>query len=1002
MEDHSMMLSFLGVNVHKENNLREMCRNKKNKTWSVFNNIILTTIILSMVQTLKYYKAKSVALKNVQENMLLANRRLTHYFVLSNHNDFLDVILTSVIRDYYEYVPKNVPVHFFFDIEIYKQSCQVYFDDPHPIIQECIQNVKSLLAADCVVQTIVLESHSDIKKSFHVILRIRNGDNVQVLFENVQVLKRLYKRFDLGKFRDDQDKHLVDPSVYREGLFRTLYSSKVGENRPLVRCSISDDFEDIESFVCYKSNNFVLYTELEELNTDDTCPRLQVIKPQIVNVPEEMNDEDVQILKRFVQREFHHYPNRIRDVFIDKQFNCIIVALNEKYCPIADKEHKGNNQYIVIDTSGAKQKCHDTECNLEKYMEFSLERFPKEVNEIIKKCLKVNQQELDLIDHAIVECRHYIHENFDKQVKNVSFDRNAMIFRGSVEDRNLTKILKGQCPECNVEHQIGDTGYCLKCTKCLAIFPKQQIIPIDTRYKTLNSFWMNYSQLVNNGTINNIINIYNGPDIEFSCDIKLDNSIFKNKDVTNIVNQVLDGHKVTMISKLLQTMNNNFVYSRSHWYFFSGSIWKHDGDNIEMKKELMDLSKLFERIKLHYDDKQTSDTTMSLNKNIKSLINKFHKPGFQDDVIKGAKIYCNDENFIAKLNSKKHLVPFNNGVYDLLEGKFRKTKKDDFVNLTMSYEYDETVKNPEVFTFLEQVIPNLAVRNYVLKKMSECLNGDIPNTYFLMFIGDSGANGKSQLLNLMKLAMGDFGEKVEVTLLTRKRNNANEANSEKIKLLHKRFAFLSEPEDGEKINIGLLKELTGSEEIVARGLYQDSVSFVMEAKLFLACNELPEIKGEDTALWRRIRVVDFPSRFVDEPTEAGEFKIDRTLPSRMREDITWRQTFMNILLDLYDKDFKEPREVQVKTNEYRQENNDFYNWLEENVENKAGSLLQTKDVCELYLCKTKIHSKESSKYKKEIEKWIKEKFKNLQWEYSTVKIGEKSYKGWKDLSIKED
>lgn len=97
--------------------------------------------------------------------------------------------------------------------------------------------------------------------------------------------------------------------------------------------------------------------------------------------------------------------------------------------------------------------------------------------------------------------------------------------------------------------------------------------------------------------------------------------------------------------------------------------------------------------------------------------------------------------------------------------------------------------------------------------------------------------------------------------------------------MNKRFVFLSEPEDGEKINIGLLKELTGSEEIVARGLYQESVSFVMETKLFLACNELPEIKGEDTALWRRIRVVDFPSRFVDDPKEPGEFKIDRTLPS---------------------------------------------------------------------------------------------------------------------------
>jgi P4 family phage/plasmid primase-like protien len=282
--------------------------------------------------------------------------------------------------------------------------------------------------------------------------------------------------------------------------------------------------------------------------------------------------------------------------------------------------------------------------------------------------------------------------------------------------------------------------------------------------------------------------------------------------------------------------------------------------------------------------------------------------------------------------------------------------------------------------------------------MSECLNGDIPNTYFLMFVGDTGANGKSQLLNLMKLAMGEFGEKVEVTLLTRKRNNANEANSEKIKLLNKRFAFLSEPEDGEKINIGLLKELTGSEEIVARGLYQDSLSFVMEAKLFLACNELPEIKGEDTALWRRIRVIDFPSRFIDEPLEPGEFKIDRTLPSRMREDLTWRQTFIKMLITYYYKDVKEPPEVKMKTNEYRQENNEFFNWMNENITYKEGAILKLGDICELYLGK-KISSRVSTKYKKEIEKYIKEKYKDIESEYKQYSINELKIRCWINLTI---
>ena len=54
--------------------------------------------------------------------------------------------------------------------------------------------------------------------------------------------------------------------------------------------------------------------------------------------------------------------------------------------------------------------------------------------------------------------------------------------------------------------------------------------------------------------------------------------------------------------------------------------------------------------------------------------------------------------------------------------------------------------------------------------------------------------------------------------------------------------------------------------------------------------------------------------------------------------------------------------------------------------------------------KTKVFTKELSKYKKEIEKWIKERFKDkrVQWEYSTVRIGDKSYKGWKDFRIRDE
>jgi P4 family phage/plasmid primase-like protien len=861
------------------------------------------------------------------------------------------------------------------------------------------------------IKTIILESHNESKRSYHVIIVLQKDGN-DVYFKNVKG----FKKFTDYIFRNLTVNKIVDLSVYREGLFRTYLSSKSGEYRPLVKSELSDPFEFEETFVCKtdgktddktvvidtNSQQFKVYykdKDIDEIKTEFTeVVDVDTVNGTLLPIQKELNSNDCDIIRHFVRKNYKYRTKDIREILIDHVLNCIIVALNDEFCHNIDREHKSNHQYIVIDTYSSKQKCHDLDCMDFKHNEIKINSFPKELNEIILKCLRVNKVEQELIQKAIKECKDYITENFDTTIEEIKFDKTEMVFRGDVSQNSLMKM-SGKCPECHVEHQISDNGYCLKCKVCKSIFPKNTLIPIADKYKHLNTFFLNYNQLVNTGTVNiNIQNNYYNGEEEFSCDVQLDNSIFKNKEMTKLYNQVLDGHKVIKISELLHKLEIDFRYTNGMWYYFNGSIWRSDKESLELRKRIVKLANQFSMIKAHYE-KQGGDTSNNLVKNIKSLTNKLYKPGFEEEIIKGAKMYYNDEAFIKNLNSKKHLVPFLNGVYDLLENKFRITRKEDYVNLTVNYDYSEN-DNKEVYTFLEQVLPNLGVRDYVLKKMSECLNGDIPNTNFLMFIGDSGANGKSQLLNLMKLTMGEFGEKVEVTLLTRKRNNANEANSEKIKLMYKRFAFLSEPEDGEKINIGLLKELTGSEEIVARGLYQEAVSFVLEAKLFLACNELPEIKGEDAALWRRIRVIDFPSKFVDDPSNSNEYKIDRTLPSRMREDLSWRQTFMKILLNYYFRDVKEPREVQIKTNEYRQENNDFYNWLEENIMYKENELLQLREVCQLYLGKIKIHSSVSSKYKKELERYIKEKYSNIKWEYGVVKINDVTYNGWKHLCIK--
>ena len=859
----------------------------------------------------QFFSKKAQALKALKPGEIVCNQNIKEYFISKTYTQFQFFIASVDDPCFYELVRDNTPVNLFFDIEIHKNVSPDSFDKHENIIQHIKQTVTTHFV-DYFCKFIILESHeSDSKRSYHIIVRMLNNSDQEVYLPDVKSIKPIV----VSLFKDLTKAKIIDTSVYREGLFRTYLSSKTGQNRPLVKSDVSDEFEFNETFVGYTKTNLLVETHF--LNCVSSTSTSLVTEPSERENAFELTNEDKETIKKFVRRTFHYRPCDIRDVILNTEYNCFNVNLNEKFCHNVDREHKSNHQYIVIDSHSAKQKCHDEDCADYKHNEINMSNYPLELNEIILKCLKVDNQEQELIEQAIQECRDYINQNFDTSIQEIEFDRNQMIFRGRTNATTLP--LQGTCPECNVEHHISDDGYCLKCTVCNAVFPKNQVISVQEQYRQLNTFWSRYNQLINNGTVNiNINNFYNGEE-EFSCDVQLDKNIIRDKRVLKIINECLDGHKITKLAEIMYYAYKNYIFTGNEWFLFDDNKWVLDNKSLNFKKNILELCNLFNKIKTHYEAKSTDDTTVGLIKNIKSLINKINKPQLKEDILKEAQLFYIDNEFFSKLNSKRHLVPFENGAYDLLDRKFRASKREDYINYTVKYDFDENANNPEVHSFLNSVLPIQNVRHYVLKKMSECLNGDIPNTNFLMFIGN-GANGKSQLLNLMKLTMGEFGEKVEVTLLTRKRNNANEANTEKIKLMNKRFAFLSEPEDGEKINIGLLKELTGSEEIVARGLYQESVSFVMEAKLFLACNDLPEIKGEDTALWRRIRVVDFPARFVDKPKEYNEYKIDRTLPSRMREDISWRQTFMNILLNYYYLDVPEPVEVQLKTNEYREEN----------------------------------------------------------------------------------
>jgi len=119
------------------------------------------------------------------------------------------------------------------------------------------------------------------------------------------------------------------------------------------------------------------------------------------------------------------------------------------------------------------------------------------------------------------------------------------------------------------------------------------------------------------------------------------------------------------------------------------------------------------------------------------------------------------------------------------------------------------------------------------------------------------------------------------------------------------MAVMQEPSKGDKINEGIMKEITGGDPIQGRALYKNSITFIPQFNLIVTTNTLFDIRSNDDGTWRRIRLCDFASKFVEEPYSDEmkfprehypyQFKIDKKLDSKFPE---WAPVFIAKLVEI--------------------------------------------------------------------------------------------------------
>ncbi len=332
----------------------------------------------------------------------------------------------------------------------------------------------------------------------------------------------------------------------------------------------------------------------------------------------------------------------------------------------------------------------------------------------------------------------------------------------------------------------------------------------------------------------------------------------------------------------------------------------------------------------------------------------------KNNIMKEAKEHFFDKHFMDKLDNDPNLLCFKNGVIDFEKKIFRIAKPDDYVSLCTNIDYFELNEDDEehmkyveeIEEFMRELFPDPTLNKYMWQHLASSLKGTNENQVFNIYTG-TGRNGKSKLVELLGVVLGDYKGTVPITLITQKRQTIGGASPEIAQLKGKRYACMQEPSANLTINEGIMKELTGGDPLSGRALYCDTVTFIPQFTLVVCTNHLFDIKSTDDGTWRRIRVCDFQSKFLMKPYEMAKFPKDK-FPHQMKvkKDLEknfpiWAPYFASMLVKIAFETngvVEDCQSVMASSEKYKLQQDYFAQFFEERIVKTETGTIKRKDM----------------------------------------------------------
>ena len=269
--------------------------------------------------------------------------------------------------------------------------------------------------------------------------------------------------------------------------------------------------------------------------------------------------------------------------------------------------------------------------------------------------------------------------------------------------------------------------------------------------------------------------------------------------------------------------------------------------------------------------------------------------------------------FSKKLDTNPNLKGVANGILELGEKCKLITgyhghlvSKFTDVNYKKFNPYDPVTK--KVLVALRNLFPDDEpdTFNYIMHFLSSTLDGNKKESMMLLVVG-KGSNGKSFLVELHKGAIGSiYGVKMPLSFLTSRAKDAESATPALMQLKDAHFAYYSESNKFEILNMAKIKEFTGQETLAGRKLHKDYVNFKPKCHHLVASNNDFEVQGTDHGTWRRLDYLCMKIKFCDPLNDSYDIDNpyerigDPTMGSNWTEDKEVLSSYLSILVHYYE------------------------------------------------------------------------------------------------------